>query len=436
MRKLLNQTMIYYSGFAFLMLLLATPFFYWISQRLHLDDVDEAILLRKQEFYAAAHLNQLKDDDIVKWNRFNRDIKILPDTVTAAKRRIIQQVFYDALADEWEPYRVLYEDISIGGKPAVLMIRINLIESEDLMQGTVVIFLVILLILLAGFVLTTKVISVRLWKPFYCTLRSIEAFDIEARTEPDFAESKTFEFVQLNSVLKKLISQNINAFEREKEFTQNASHELQTPLAIFQSKLDLLLQNPHLNADQALILQQLYEASSRLLRINKNLLLLTKIEHRQFSEKERVNIKKVIEEVLPYFSEQAQEKELHIDVVYGDDVFIEANRGLTEILINNLFMNAIRHNKQRGCIRVMLMPHTLMLENTGVDRALNKEDMFQRFSANGERHHGSGLGLAIVKKIATLNDWNVSYHFHDNLHIFSVFFRNPKSLLNLVISLH
>ncbi len=423
MRKLLNRTLTYYSGFALLMLLLATPFFYWISQRLHLEDVDEAIELRRQEFYAADHLNHLNGDDLIKWNSFNRDIKILPDTVTASKGHIIQQVFYDVLADEWEPYRVLYENIRIEGNSAVLMIRINLIESEDLMQGALVIFVVILLILLAGFVITTKVISVRLWKPFYQTLNDIRAFDIERREVPDFVESRTFEFMQLNRALKNLISQNIKAFDLEKEFTQNASHELQTPLAIFQSKLDLLLQTRQLNADQAVILQQLYDASSRLLRINKNLLLLSKIEHRQFSRKELVNVKEAIEEVLPWFKEQAEEKELLIDlVIHGDDVVIEANKGLTEILINNLFMNAIRHNVRNGRIRVTLSHEQLSLANTGGDEPLNKENMFLRFSTNRESHRGSGLGLAIVKSIAILNEWDVSYHFRDNFHLFSVRF--------------
>ncbi len=422
MRKLLNQTLIYYAAFALMMLLLATPFSFWILQKLHLDDVDEAIWLRKNEFFSEPKWDNLTKEDIQKWNEFNRDIKILPDTVTLPKSKLVQQVFYDRLANEWEPYRVLYQDIEVAGGDAVLMIRINLIESADLMQSTAIIFLVILVVLLIGLVLLTRIVSNKLWAPFYQTLSQIEVFDIEKKNQPHFTKTKTIEFHKLHQVLGKLIAENIKAFDQEKEFTQNASHELQTPLAIFQSKLDTLLQNRDLTADQASILQQLYDASARLLRINKNLLLLAKIENKQFSQKEQLNIRNLIRDVLPYFLEQAEEKQLAIYNEMSNNLFIEANKGLTEILINNLIMNAIRHNIQKGFIHLILSQDKLTVKNTGIDKALNIEHIFQRFSKSTDQAHSSGLGLAIVKKITNLNHWQVSYAYQNKEHVFSVRF--------------
>lgn len=422
MKKLLNQTLVYYSAFALLMLLLVTPFFYWLSLKLHIDDVDEAIWLREKEFLAEPKWKNLTEEDIEKWNSFNRDIKILPDTVHMTKGQIIDQIFYDVLADEWEPYRVLYRDFETVDNKAILMIRINLIESADLMQATGIIFLAILVILLVGFVLVTRVVSNKLWSPFYQILHLIEAFDIEQKNKPYFPDTKTLEFYKLRQALERLIWGNIKAYEREKEFTQNASHELQTPLAVFQSKLDILLQDPDLTKHQSVILQQLYEASSRLLRINKNLLLLAKIEYDQFTIKEPLNVKGLIAEVLPYFSEQAEEKQLTITADMPDNILIEANKGLTEIMINNLLMNAIRHNVKNGNIDIRLSENSLIVKNSGVEVALNDQNIFQRFTKNSVQAHSSGLGLALVKKISNINNWQVNYYFEKSIHIFSISF--------------
>ncbi len=422
MRKLLNQTLIYYSIYALVMLLLVTPFFYWLSLKLHLDDVNEAIHLREKEFWAEPKWKLLSPENIAKWNEFNRDIKILPDTVSVAKNNIVQQVFYDELDDEWEPYQVLYRDVDTQAGKTVLMIRINLIESEDLMQTTALTSFLILLLLLIGFVVVTRITSSTLWSPFYQILQQIEEFNIEQKNKPDFPETKTAEFQNLRQGLEKLISENIKAFEREKEFTQNASHELQTPLAIFQSKLDMLLQDADLTEHQSVILQQLYDASARLLRINKNLLLLAKIKQQHFLRKEPVNVRGLIQEVLPYFAEQAEEKALSFGVDLADDLLIEANKALTEVVINNLLMNAIRHNVQKGSIHVSLSGNILSVANTGLEAALNRKTIFQRFSTSSTHAHSSGLGLAIVKKITRLNGWRVDYHFKNHLHVFSISF--------------
>lgn len=423
MRKLLSQTLIYYSIYALLMLLIATPFFYWLSLKLHLDDVKEAISLREKEFMAESKWKLLSAKDIAKWNEFNRDIKILPDTVGAAKGEIVRQVFYDALDDEWEPYQVLYRDVDTQEGIRVLMVRINLIESEDLMRGTALISIMILIFLLTGFVAVTRITSSRLWSPFYQILHQIEQFNIEQKSKPDFPETKTVEFQNLRQGLEKLISENIKAFEREKEFTQNASHELQTPLAIFQSKLDILLQDADLTENQSVILQQLYDASARLLRINKNLLLLAKLEQQWFIGKEPLNVRSLIQEVLPYFSEQAEEKALSLTTNLSEKEVLKANKGLTEILINNLILNAIRHNVFNGHIYIALNQNTLTVRNSGAPEPLDEHNIFQRFSSGGRYSHSSGLGLALVKKIAELNHWQVTYSFENNEHIFSVIFR-------------
>ncbi|WP_407478568.1 sensor histidine kinase [Elizabethkingia meningoseptica] len=422
MNRLLNKTLLYYSFFATIILLLSAPFIYWTMESLYKDDVDEAILLRRDEF-EINNRKTLHISDIPLWNKFNRDIRILPDTVIQSpKDSIIQQIFYDELVPEWEPYRVLYKDVSIEGKPFVLMIRLNLVESEDLIRTIVRIYLGILFALLLVIFFITLFVSNRLWKPFYATLRQIEQFNIELNKLPQFPDTKIKEFNQLNNRLTTLIQQSVQSYITQKKFTQNASHELQTPLAVLQSKLDLLLQDNSLQKGQLQILHSLYESVSRLTRINKNLLLLAKIENNQFAEFSSFTVNDIVSEVIPYFTEQADSKKLTIETTFKNIISLKANKILTELLINNLFLNAIRHNIEKEKITLTLDTGRFIIANTGIDQALDAETIFERFKKNSTDTRSSGLGLSIVKEICDLNNWTISYTFKDSTHIFTVRF--------------
>lgn len=422
MNRLLNKTLLYYSFFATVILLLSAPFIYWTMEKLYRDDVDEAILLRRDEF-ETNNRKSLHINDIPVWNQFNRDTRILPDTVKSSpKDSIIQQIFFDALVPEWEPYRVLYKNVTIEGKPFVLMIRLNLVESDDLIRTIAWIYIGILFMLLLVIFFITLFVSNRLWKPFYDTLHKIELFNIELHSVPEFSETKITEFNQLNNRLRKLIQHSLQSYVTQKAFTQNASHELQTPLAIFQSKLDLLLQDNSLRKDQVVVLHSLYESVSRLTRINKNLLLLAKIENKQFAEISSFTLNDIIQEVIPYFTEQSESKKLSIEIDLKSIVSLNANKGLTEILINNLFLNAIRHNIEKGKIIIKLEANCFSIANTGAGRALDSHSVFERFKKNSTDARSSGLGLAIAKEICDGNRWEILYHYEAPLHLFTILF--------------
>jgi signal transduction histidine kinase len=422
MNRLLNKTLLYYSLLATIILLLSAPFIYWTMEKLYREDVGEAILLRRDEF-ELNNRNDLRIEDIPIWNKFNRDTRILPDTLSnVPKDSIIQQIFYDALVPEWEPYRVLYKNVKIEGEPYVLMIRLNLVESDDLIRTIVWIYIGILFALLLVIFFITRIISNRLWKPFYDTLQNIESFNIEQTKPPRFIKSRINEFQQLNDKLTKLIQHVISSFISQKNFTQNASHELQTPLAVLQSKLDILLQDSSLKKGQVEILSSLYESASRLNRLNKNLLLLAKIENNQFPGTTIFDINNIINEVLPYFSEQAISRKITIEIKSQGSILLSANRTLAEILINNLFMNAIRHNQESGKITIEIKENTFIISNTGSETILDSASIFEPFKKKSADPRSSGLGLAIAKEICDRNRWTIRYQFQNNLHIFSIIF--------------
>ncbi|MEH0154072.1 HAMP domain-containing sensor histidine kinase [Limibacter armeniacum] len=420
MKKLITKTLIYYAVIALTLLLCISPFFYWLTLQLYTDDVDEALYLRRDEFF---HYQQasLTLEDIADWNRFNRDTQLLPDSLGQSHSGIVDEFFYDTLSVEWEPYRSLYVPIRIEKKPFTLMIRQNLVESEDIIGNTALLFLLTFLVLLSGFMLVSTLVSRHLWRPFDKTLEQLKHFNLNA-PPPTFDKPQVREFAQLNEVLQQLVDVNVEIFRLQKEFTENASHELKTPIAVFQSKLDLLIQSPDLTVEQSQIVEQLYQAISRVSKINKNLILLARMDNMNSLNPVEVSLAEMLKEILPLFSEQLYEKKIQLEDGIEYQLTVSANRTLLEVMVSNLIQNAIRHNIEGGTLSIRLSAGKLVISNSSQGAELEKEVIFRRFSKAGNHPHSTGLGLAIVKKIADLHGWQIHYKYSSGLHSFSIQF--------------
>lgn len=419
-KKLLHKTSKVYLLFSVMLLIVSAPLFYYITERLYIEETDETLILHKNEFVKYS-LPTLKTADIQNWNKYNRNIKIEPFK-NSDKDTIFYNSYYDALDAEIEPYRELNASILIEGNPYTYSARINLVEKEDLMKSIAILFLVIISLLLVGLFVITKRLSINLWKPFYETLNQIEKFEIDKSNHPKFTETNIEEFNRLNNSIEKLITKNTSIYHSQREFIENAAHELQTPLAVFQAKIDTLIQNADFTQEQYKMLSSLNDSVSRLNRLNKNLLLLSKMENDIYNEKQTINLKEAIEKHFDFFTEQAKAKNLIIKTEMNEAVAVKSNPVLAEILISNLFLNAIRHNVSDGQVLVTLSNHSLTFSNTGQSQTLVADKLFNRFSKSNPSEQGNGLGLAIIKKIADLNNWRISYSFANNFHSFSVAF--------------
>ena len=419
-KKLLHKTSKVYLLFSVMLLIVSAPLFYYITERLYIEETDETLILHKNEFVKYS-LPTLKTADIQNWNKYNRNIKIEPFK-NSGKDTIFYNSYYDALDAEIEPYRELNASILIDGNPYTYSARINLVEKEDLMKSIAILFLVIISLLLIGLFVITKRLSINLWKPFYETLNQIEKFEIDKSNHPKFTETNIEEFNRLNNSIEKLITKNTSIYHSQREFIENAAHELQTPLAVFQAKIDTLIQNADFTQEQYKMLSSLNDSVSRLNRLNKNLLLLSKMENDIYNEKQTINLKEAIEKHFDFFTEQAKAKNLIIKTEMNEAVAVKSNPVLAEILISNLFLNAIRHNVSDGKVLVTLSNHSLTFSNTGQSQTLVADKLFNRFSKSNPSEQGNGLGLAIIKKIADLNNWKISYSFANNFHSFSVAF--------------
>lgn len=297
--------------------------------------------------------------------------------------------------------------------------------EEDIMIGMMIQFLLIFLVVSLSLFITIRFITHHIWQPFDDTLRKAERFNLAQDNPPKFSPTDIIEFTRLNNSLEQLMLKDREKFRIQKEFTENASHELQTPLAIIRSKLDLLMQE-NLTERQMCLVSDLYGLTMRMRHLNRNLLLLAKIDNAQYATTEEVDIAALIAESLPLY-----------DVVVNDgtstrvddrrsnrNVPLQANSVLLECLLKNLIVNAIRHSSEGSVVYIIIEDKRLIVSNASIDgKALDTTTLFQRFrNSNTVRQKGNGLGLAIVKAICSLHSWTVEYSFHDGKHNFTVEF--------------
>lgn len=246
-------------------------------------------------------------------------------------------------------------------------------------------------------------------------------FNLNQQANIEFEDTDIKEFDELNLSLSKLIDQNISVYRTQKEFTENASHELQTPLAILKNKLDILLQNDDLTEKQYQIVEEMHKALTRSSSINRNLLLLAKIDNSQFDNSEVIQFNELLEQSIQILQEHFEQKKIALHSDISSNVEVKGNSSLLEVLVNNVILNAIRHTSVSGMITIRLTNSVFEVSNSGTE-ALNQDLLFKRFSKLSTDNRGSGLGLAIIKQICKLQNWNITYRFENDLHIFSIKF--------------
>lgn len=390
-------------------------------EKYYAKDLDQLIIFRLQEF-KNDRLPSFTTSDIEVWNRFNEDIFILPYDEKYPLGVVQQEEFFDKAEGHDIDFRIVYDEIVIDSTSYILASRIPMIEKHDLMRTLIsqygLLFFVILISLSAVFYYMSKI----LWRPFHSTLLQIQNFSLEKGEQPQFSHTDTTEFVQLNNVLSNFITENLSSYKKQKEFIENASHELQTPLAVFKSQLDILLQQPDLSQEQMDIIQSLYSVSSRMTRLNKNLLLLARIDNDQYINMENIDFVQTLYAQLLYLRERAESNGIKVNVEIETPLNIYANKILTESLITNLIVNAIRHNTENGIINMRVGDCCFVVSNTGTTQALDQDKVFRRFNRTSEEKKGNGLGLSIVYEICKMHGWQIQYGYQDHLHTFALRF--------------
>jgi len=358
-----------------------------------------------------------------------------PEELTESENRVYPRdtiIYKDTLifhaildvegAEEYEKYRQLTSYQTLQGKRWKIVTRNSLVRNQDFISIITLSTIVIILLLLTGLWLLNTQIVKNIWKPFYQNLDKLKSFSIQDQNPIELEPSDVEEFIELNESIRSLTSKLISDFNNLKEFSENASHEMQTPLAIMQSKVELLLQSSKLTKDQVNLLQSIYQAGQKLSKLNKTLLLLAKVENQQFSAKEDVSLKSLIEKQLEHYEDFILNKNIEVKTDLSDSI-IKTNTLLADILISNLISNAIKHNIQNGNINITYFRDILIFSNSGNELKQDPENLFNRFKKASTLKDSLGLGLAIVKKICEANGWQISYSYQENVHQISVLFK-------------
>lgn len=337
----------------------------------------------------------------------------IPDVIYA------DTLIFDELQHRYIPFRKLGFIAMHNDQKIYIRIFKSLEESDLLIVRIFLIMAFVVIILIVSLLLMNRITLQQSWKIFYRTIKELSKYDVNKHEQFVLQESDITEFEDLNKVIQTMTNR-INAdYINLKEYTENASHEIQNPLAIINSKMELLLQSSDLSESNYKAVVDAYEASNRISRLNKTLILLAKIENRQFPESKQINLKAIIDNQLELLEDIICSKELVIENGIQEDFTVTMNPYLAEILFMNLIKNAIRHNIKKGQIIIQQKSNSVKISNSGSVHNINFEDLFKRFKKSSESPESLGLGLSIVKKICEVYNFSVQYECAE-MHEFTI----------------
>lgn len=401
---------------SFIILLITGIAYYLVIHFILTEQLDKDLAIEEEEIIAYTKLYKSLPaeanfkDQVVRY-------QFEPSTFT---RRFSDTVYNNLKGHEVEPGRRLTTSVTLADKLVKVEIIKSKVESEDLVQIIFFITLVIIVILLLSLSLINRFILNRLWKPFHETLFQLREFNISDDREIHLDSTHIDEFVELNKAVTALTLRIRKDYIDLKSFTDTASHEMMTPLAVIHSKLDILLQTGTFTHNQGILLEDILNGMSRLSRLNQSLLLLAKIENHLIREKHTISLKELVMQKYRQFQEIFEAEEISVTLTLNEkEVYM--SKYLADILLNNLFNNAIKHNIIKGVINIELTDQFLSFSNTGITAPLNADKIFHRFNKDNSSE-GMGLGLAISKEICHYYGFQLIYQYHNGQHRFNVFF--------------
>jgi signal transduction histidine kinase len=410
--------------YSLILLIISIPISFLSIQAILNEEIDGSLSLQADQF--ARHIQSFEylDDlemDLKVFDQLSYNIDIRPADKFSADQIFSTISLYDELGKDTKPFRQLATTFIVKGKPFGLTVRTSLVDNHDLVLAIGFVQVVVSILLTAGLLLLNRRLAKRIWKPFYNTLERLRAFELDKNETIPLVESPIIEFNDLNKALSHLTEKSRKVYVNQKEFIENASHELQTPIAIFQTKIDALMQSSHLAQPEAETLLELEMTAQRMSRLNKNLLLLSKIDNEQFWEKESLDLRAMVQQQADSQKPVAELNGIGI-LTTLEPLYLNANKTLVEILVTNLFNNAIRYSTKGEDIMVTIQGRTLSVSNKGKQLAISFEKMTERFSKESADPNSTGLGLAIVKKICDSAGYTLAYSFDNMTHTFSIAF--------------
>ncbi len=371
-----------------------------------LDRVERVTYLLEQGESFGTQLGDQEDDNLV--------VSQLPNQVEASVAVRDTSVWNEHL-QQMEPNLKMVAYRTVDGNSYRIAMYDALVESDDITEAITKILLWILGMQVIGAIGVGFIVSNRLFKPFRDTLSRIKKFNLQDKKPIRAEETKVKEFNDLNHFVEDMTSKAVRDYINLKEFAENASHELQTPLSIAKGKLELLTETD-LSPEQYQYVEATQRSIKKLSRLSESLALLTKIENHEFTNTDEVNFTKIIKESTRSFEEFINLSGLDVETDLEDNVIVNIHPVLADILWTNLFQNAIKHNVENGKIRINLVHDQLKISNTGKPLEMEPKELFDRFKKANHSTNSIGLGLSIIKRIVDQNNYQISYQNSDGWH--------------------
>ena len=331
--------------------------------------------------------------------------------------------FYISETDENEPARFLktiFRDRE--GRCFELIVATPTFEKNDLIGTILWWILALYLILLLTVVVIALVVLQKSMRPLYKILDWLNAYTPGKAHSRLTIDTDIQEFRQLEKVTTEATDRSDNAFEKQKQFIGNASHELQTPLAVLGGRIDWMLDNDSLGEESVGELVQMKRELGHIVRLNKTLLLLTKIDNDQFPDQTDVNLSSMVLSQKELYEEIFSSKKISCSVQVPDElVIVRMNETLASILVTNIIKNAFVHSPEGGTVALTLTENELVVANSG-DSPLDQGRIFDRFYQGAKKDGSTGLGLALAKTIADRNGLRLTYSYENGMHLFRIGF--------------
>ena len=404
-----------------LLLVWAVVFYYSMVNEIN-DETDDSL-----EDYAEMLVRRtLTGDELPGPNEgSNNTYSIEPLPGSAVHEQVIEfkdEQVYIPEKRETEPARTLRMTFAdADGHCYVLTVSTPTFEREDLLLAVLWHLVALYAILMVTILVVTAMVFNYSMRPLYRLLEWLDRYQPGNGVDDLPSDTKTTEFMKLCESARSTIERAEKYFERQKQFIGNASHELQTPLAVLGTRIEWMIDNTPLTDEQFAELTKMRQSLHRMHRLNRTLLLISKIENAQFSEREDVDLVELVNNELEIYREIYAAKGISCTVKLPQRHIVCMDESLATTLVTNLVKNAFLHTQDGGCINVAIEGDALVVSNSG-DAELDASRLFDRFYTSG-KSGSTGLGLALVKSIAGFYRFGLNYGFRDGMHCFTVKFR-------------
>ncbi|MFT3994153.1 MAG: HAMP domain-containing sensor histidine kinase [Dysgonomonas sp.] len=424
--KLVNHLTIRISGIFILILLIWSIAYLAIQLNEIHNGIDEGLNNLKQEFLLQANKEPGFMEAMEKHDPLNIIVRKLSlEEALNAKEKYSNSKIYFISEEEDEEVRMLTTVFfcELDKQYYELKLFTSTVESEDLIKNMIYLLTTLWICLALALIFAGKKIISKTNRPFYLLLDKLKNFNLDKSQMIDFPKTSISEYAELNSSVEILLSENIKTFNEQKNFIENASHELQTPLAVSISKLELFMSRYNLSEEQLIDMSTILKSLNRMKRLNRNMLLLSKIRNKQFIKEEYVNLTALLKTIINEFEDFIEHKEIELTFEQQEEITFYMNADLAYILLANLIKNAITHNVEKGKIDIHIRNHKIEISNTGIELP-SDQNIFERYTIGTDNVKSSGLGLSIVKSITDLYKIKISHCQKNKVHTITLFFEN------------